>query len=160
MRRYFRRPAALAKRNFGPSSLLRSAAVPAAGSGSVPLPVPIPSILSTPSMPVFAIFDPLSSILVSRPPTPPGVLSRHTVTFIDYQALAKARPVTFAVTNRHMTRHKHGPAGIFEEDQLAAAHPDPAQTQCHHLAKTRKRKTLSRGRGQGEGEHAPFPPET
>jgi len=27
-----------------------------------------------------------------------GVLSRHTVTFVDYQALAKAQPVTFAVT--------------------------------------------------------------
>ena len=26
------------------------------------------------------------------------LLSRHTVTFVDYQALAKAQPVTFAVT--------------------------------------------------------------
>ena len=34
-----------------------------------------------------------------------GVLSRHTVTNVDNQALAKAKPVTFAVTNRLLTRH-------------------------------------------------------
>ncbi len=43
-----------------------------------------------------------------------GVLSRHTVTNVDNQALAKARPVTFAVTNRHMTRHKNCLACIFQ----------------------------------------------
>jgi hypothetical protein len=30
-----------------------------------------------------------------------GVLSRHTVTRVDGQSLAKAQPVTFAVTTRH-----------------------------------------------------------
>ena len=43
-----------------------------------------------------------------------GVLSRHTVTNVENQALAKARPVTFAVTNRHMTRHKNCVACILQ----------------------------------------------
>src|ERR1035438_2479152 len=43
-----------------------------------------------------------------------GVLSRHTVTNVEDQALAKARPVTFAVTNRHMTRHKNCLACILQ----------------------------------------------
>jgi hypothetical protein len=34
-------------------------------------------------------------------PTPAPLLSRHTVTFVDNQRLAKAQPVTFSVTNRN-----------------------------------------------------------
>src|SRR5271170_1288996 len=35
---------------------------------------------------------------------------RHTVTNVDNQVFTKARPVIFAVTNRHITRHKGPPA--------------------------------------------------
>jgi hypothetical protein len=34
-----------------------------------------------------------------------GVLSRHTVTFIDFQALTKDQSVTFAVTSRQQPRN-------------------------------------------------------
>ena len=36
----------------------------------------------------------------------PPVFTRHTVTNVYNQVFTKARPVTFAATNRHLTRHK------------------------------------------------------